>query len=63
MNTEQKSFPVRYMPILIANDYGVVWDIVDTLDNGNEVASAYTEVVAYAITKALNEAEGYVYEP
>jgi hypothetical protein len=64
MDEEQKSFPVKYMPVQVASNYDW-YDIVDTtLDKGDMlVCSAYSQEMAYKITKFLNESEGYVYRP
>lgn len=55
--------PVKYMPVRApAKD---AWDILDTSfeGQGEIICTAYTEEVAYRLTKYLNESEGFVYEP
>jgi hypothetical protein len=57
------TYPVKYAPIRCPIDDS--YDIIDTSfgGRGNVVCTAYTEEVAYRLTKFLNESEGYVYEP
>lgn len=59
---EQKSFPVKYIPIRVYDNEDV-FDILDTCNDGVIVVTVYNEHLAYKITKFLNESEGYVYEP
>lgn len=59
---EQKSFPVKYMPVRVYDDQQI-FDILDTCGIDDVVVTVYSEALAYKITKFLNESEGYVYEP
>lgn len=62
MSEEQKSFPVRYMPLMAYEDGWAVYEIMDTLHD-DVAAKCYSLDNAHKIAKLLNEAEGYVYKP
>jgi hypothetical protein len=63
MSDEQKSYPVRYMPVQKFDDDGwLVYKILDTLVD-DVAAICYSPKTAHLIAKVLNEAEGYVYRP
>jgi hypothetical protein len=65
MSEEQKSFPVKYMPVLVTPYSSDFYNIKDTSIEGcgKIICTAYSQEVAYKITKFLNESEGYVYRP
>lgn len=62
MSEEQKSFPVRYMPV--EAEEWPDFRILDTCYRGRvrTIAMANTQEDAHRIAKLLNESEGYVYE-
>jgi hypothetical protein len=65
--TEQKSFPVRYMPV--ETWYG--WKVLDTLSYEERVVKRFFSLDisglkilnVYNYVRNKNEAEGYVYKP
>lgn len=60
------TYPVKYMPVRVLAVYDSrAYNILDTSfeGQGKTVCTAYTEEIAYRLTKYLNESEGFVYEP